>query len=315
MGRPETFTKHDVGVIKKYYAKIPTKQLVGMMENSDKTERQIRGKANMMGLRKDYELTTIQPYPNNELTLQEKDVFRKENAQIVGARKTYLNDHYFDVIDSDEKAYWLGFLYADGYIYQRKNKNGTYSEHFELGLSTEDLDHMKKFRYCVGCNKDIKFKHVKFNRKNYESCKLTIYGHDFVNSLMAKGVVPRKSLILTFPTEQQVPRKFHSAFIRGYFDGDGCVYGNNHTNVYQISMVGTYDFLAAVQDIICENTTMNHVEMHKKWRAYQLNWGGFNNLKSIYQYLYKDSSISLNRKRTVFERTLETKTFQNPNIA
>ena len=33
MGRPETFTKHDVGVIKKYYAKIPTKQLVGMMEN------------------------------------------------------------------------------------------------------------------------------------------------------------------------------------------------------------------------------------------------------------------------------------------
>ena len=56
------------------------------------------------------------------------------------------------------------------------------------------------------------------------SKKITIYGDEFISNLINKGVVPRKSLILTYPDRSILPEKFDNAFIRGYFDGDVCVW-------------------------------------------------------------------------------------------
>ena len=74
--------------------------------------------------------------------------------------------------------------------------------------------------------------------------------------LINKGRVPRKSLILKFPTEEQVPRGLIRHFIRGYFDGDG--WFSNTPSCFQVGIIGTEDFikgfLNCVENINTENT-------------------------------------------------------------
>ena len=48
------------------------------------------------------------------------------------------NEHIFDIIDTEEKAYWLGFIYADGCISLKTNA-------FEISLKYDDINHLNKF--------------------------------------------------------------------------------------------------------------------------------------------------------------------------
>lgn len=59
------------------------------------------------------------------------------------------NEHIFDNIDTEEKAYWLGFIFADGYI---SSLNAKYKNVFELSLSIKDLNHIKKFNSFMEYN-------------------------------------------------------------------------------------------------------------------------------------------------------------------
>ena len=125
----------------------------------------------------------------------------------------------FETIDTEEKAYWLGFLYADGYI-------SKYNQ-IEVSLSPEDKEHLIKLKLFVNTNTNI--------IEDEHRCRLLFCSKEMVADLAKLGCVNNKSLILTFPTEEQVPNTFLRHFLRGYVDGDGCLCCTDKTQQFSIT--------------------------------------------------------------------------------
>ncbi|HEX5186476.1 MAG TPA: hypothetical protein VFV86_06260, partial [Nitrososphaeraceae archaeon] len=129
-----------------------------------------------------------------------------------GARKYSFNYNYFDIIDTEDKAYFLGLLYADG---NNCNKRGV----VRLELQSSDVNILEKFNKYIDNHKPIRYT----NKHNYNKAEIELVSKSFSFQLSKLGCVPNKSLILRFPTEYQVPYDLTHHFVRGYFDGDGCL--------------------------------------------------------------------------------------------
>lgn len=194
----------------------------------------------------------------------------------------------FDCIDTEEKAYWLGFIFADGYISRRDNT-------FEIALKKSDLNHLEKFNtFMKHKNYNIKFG-IYLNK--YEKCRWSVVNKHLWNTLNNLGCTPRKSLTLTFPNIIQ--ENYYSHFIRGYFDGDGCIsYIRNKSVVTPVSsIIGTNEFLTKVKEILNNHEIESNIKSDNR-----LN----NNIKTLYfrkkseisflNFLYKNSNIYLERK-------------------
>ena len=231
--------------------------------------------------------------------LKENDVLIKNNS--INSRKYSHDEDYFEVIDTEEKAYWLGFMYADGFI-ESKRKNQ--SQKFGITLNKIDYNHLKKFKKCIQATNPIKTYIGGGYTKNSVFSKILITSQKTVDDLKDKGVVENKTNILKFPTEEQVPKELIPHFIRGYFDGDGCIcyyYQKEKYKTYQINFVGTKDFIDGLKsylklDLKCY--TKNNV-------TYQLNVGGNNKVKKIMNMFYKNAKIFLDRKHEKYLEMLK----------
>lgn len=207
------------------------------------------------------------------------------------SHKVYVcNEVYFEEINSEEKAYWLGFIYADGYI-----TNDT------LGISLSSLDegHLRKFKTSVESTYPInryKSKSI-YGECNYS--RMIIKSKKIVEDLRQKGVLNNKSLILKFPDSEILNESLHKDFIRGYFDGDGTLVLSKNSINFKIC--GTRELLEKMIDIFNENSDYNFKKrLFKRWNNeknnYYLSYGGRNKTLSIMNYLYNNSKIYLDRK-------------------
>ena len=173
---------------------------------------------------------------------------KNHNIEIVNIQNlTKFNENIFDEIDTEEKAYWLGFIYADGYI----SSNGN---HFELSLQLSDINHLVKFNEFMQHNKN----NIKFD--SYR-CRWSIANKHLWNTLNNYGCTPKKSLTLEFPNINIFKNELLLIdFIRGYFDGDGCISYKStlRKRTYQdaeklyayCSIIGTKNFLNKIKDIL-----------------------------------------------------------------
>ena len=153
------------------------------------------------------------------------------------------NENVFDSIDTEEKAYWLGFIFADGYISSRD-----YS--FELSLSSVDTEHLVKFNKFVQHQKNnVKIGTQKCKDKEFTRCRWGIVNKHLWNVLNNYGCTPRKSNTLLFPNiEIFKDESLIIPFIRGYFDGDGCL--TNRLHKPKASFVGTAQFLTVLKEYL-----------------------------------------------------------------
>lgn len=164
-------------------------------------------------------------------------------------RKYHFNLDFFETIDTEEKAYWLGFLYADGYV--------SHTGYIRIALQEQDLEHIKKFRTAIEAN-EVTIKH---NQKT-KSYSIDCCSIKMARDLAKKGCFQNKSLTLTFPIEDIVPNHLIHHFMRGYFDGDGCISG---TKTPSFSVLGTKDFLDKYEDILINNIKCKkNKRIHKK---------------------------------------------------
>jgi hypothetical protein len=186
----------------------------------------------------------------------------------------------FDVVDTEEKAYWLGFSFADGYI----SDKGQY----ELSLAAKDHSHLLKFGEFIGNKDKVK---LKDNR-----CRCFISNKHLCDVLDSYGHTPRKSLTLKFPDLSIFKSKdLVKHFIRGYIDGDGCI--GIYKNTAKISILGTLDFLNTINKILPNE---GNIRLPKDKNQYVLESYGpkaCNNLK----FLFKDSTIYLDRKYAKYQ--------------
>ena len=153
-------------------------------------------------------------------------------------RKYTLNINYFDNINSEEKAYFLGFLYADGHNQKTK---GT----VRLILSKKDDNILKKFAYLVETNNPIKYNVITIKGKKYDSAGLYMNSVHMCKKLESYGMTQKKSLTVEFP---YINNKYLHHFIRGYFDGDGSITINKKGQP-KISICGSKPFLIVLRNI------------------------------------------------------------------
>ena len=110
--------------------------------------------------------------------------------------KPKFNENIFDNIDTEEKAYWLGFIFADGYIETQK-PNMKYS--FEICLSCKDKHHLEKFNiFMQHKNMNIKvYTHLdKIANKERTNARWIVANKHLWNTLNNLGCTPQKSLTL-----------------------------------------------------------------------------------------------------------------------
>ena len=218
--------------------------------------------------------------------------------------KYYINQDYFNIIDNEWKAYWLGFLYADGTNRIKWNEKKHKMEHvLKLTLCYKDKTHLEKFKKSLQNDSPIKDRIIKLNNKEFKSCDINICNQKICNDLSDLGCVPNKSLILKFPNDKIVPKNLIRHFISGYFDGDGRDHVNLSNKSTVINFVGTKEFLSSLQDIFHNALKISYTKMtnQRNNKAFQITYGGIEEFEKIFTYLYKDSNIYLDRKLEKFK--------------
>lgn len=214
--------------------------------------------------------------------------------QIPTCGKPSFNEHIFDTIDTEEKAYWLGFIFADGTISSSPLRQDAKTQYqFELGLSSKDVDHLKKFAKFIDYKKDIFCDDIR--------CRLSVYSKHFWNILNCNGCTPNKSLTLTFPKKELFSNdELIIHFIRGYVDGDGCLTYTNkeHTNP-SINILGTTNFLENIKNYLNISINLSILHPEKQSITKYFNITGEQAFKISY-LLYNNSTIYLNRKYNKF---------------
>lgn len=238
-------------------------------------------------------------------------LLKKRNIDTkVHSRKYRFNEDFFEKIDTENKAYWLGFIYADGCIRENQGKDKNKGLGLEITLKEEDRLHLEKFIAHIGIsdNSIIKDKLSKAKGKEYKSCKVVINSTKMCKDLISLGATQRKSLTLKFPKEQCLNIEFHKHFLRGYFDGDGNI-GVRNTQRYRdcprITLLGTEDFLNSVKSFCESNLGVSNVKLQsrKNGNVYTYQKTG-DNAKEILRYMYDGASIYLERKYKIYEQIL-----------
>lgn len=229
-----------------------------------------------------------------------KAVLCKNNIQIRdnnAYKSKAVNETYFDKIDTPEKAYILGFIYADGCLTRGKT--------LYIKLTESDREILEKIRSCLGSNHKISVHGYTsgYFTKN-KSCSLSIVNKHLHDSLVKCGATERKTKTLTFP--KFLDEDLTSHFIRGFFDGDGSVYEVNQTKFIGCSFTGTFDMLEGIRQI-CEKEfgTKAKVRKYKDKDIYDFKVGGKNNVIAFYKYLYKDATVFLGRKKLLFDKYIK----------
>ena len=199
-----------------------------------------------------------------------------------------LNENAFGGEITEEKAYWIGFIIADGSILK------TYNEYciLEIALQERDKEHLEKLMKFLDTEKPLYY-----NAKN-KSFKLTINSSILVNDLAKYGVFPNKSLTASPPNN--LPKNMYKHFWRGVIDGDGCIsqYGTNGYKYYYVGLTGTEFICTGFKNFLISNgiSSPSKVAKRKNTNCFSVRYGGNVISKKILELLYAECSIYLNRK-------------------
>ncbi len=214
-------------------------------------------------------------------------------------RKYNLDETFFEKIDSEEKAYWLGFFAGDGAITEG-NKIG-------LSLSLKDKEHLQKFKEAV------KWTGKDYFHSNTNALEVYFNSLKMVNDLAIYFITPRKTYTVKFP---KIPKLLERHFIRGVFDADGCINKTIRINrgksgqIYicyggEFNIEGNEEFVSEIQKRLMELGLSHNSLNYPGKRINRVRYGGINQLRKIYNYLYENATIFLERKKELFEEILK----------
>lgn len=219
------------------------------------------------------------------------------------------NEHYFDTIDDERKAYWLGFIWCDGYMAIR-HRNNHISYEFKLSLKDTDANHLVKFNKDL--NGSYEVKHYNSNGFNGEGksmeARLLITNQYFGKTLVEKyGVVPKRSDCSKIISS--IPERLMPHFIRGVIEADGtfCKYriteNGYGVDKYRVSIGTNEDILRTIERHLMDNGIIN-ISERKLYQRHEGRDGEYKTLEisgkiqslNILNYIYKDANVYLDRK-------------------
>lgn len=203
------------------------------------------------------------------------------------------DEHYFDIIDTQDKAYWLGYIYADGYITSNM-------KYFGISLSRKDEYILYNLNEDLSSTYKIKRYDVKSGYKvGCEYSRLLICNPTLVNGLCNNGVLPHKTDILMPPNLND---DLIRHFIRGYFDGDGCV--TMSKNIGDVEILSTEPILDFIQQNLYDNSVIDRFYPYSKRKPNQIvsrfRFGKIQSILNFFHYIYDGSNRKLERKYNKF---------------
>ena len=215
---------------------------------------------------------------------------RNGRERLKGNQKYSVNEDYFKLIDCEEKAYWLGFMYADGYIIEKNSS-------LYAGISIKDKEHIEKFKFSIESNNPIK------NASTPNNYTINISNKNFCQNLINQGCVPRKTFLIKFPNLRDDLKRH---FIRGFFDGDGSITSSDKTLQITICCASDY-FISDLVNQLYSNIELkriNKIYKRKDGLSLYLNSSG-DDITLIGKYFYDNSNIYLDRKKEIFDNVKE----------
>lgn len=229
---------------------------------------------------------------------------RSNKQNSIKYRIEYAN--YFENINTEAKAYFLGFIYADGYVSKRETDSGAMG----ISIGIKDKCLLEALKRQIGCEHPVKEYEVKSGYKigaNY--CRLFIISGKLYGDLISQGVVHNKTDILEPP--KNVPSELMRHFIRGYMDGDGSITRTETDTTslnFMVSFLGTDCMLDFITQYLLDNKLIKSPNKKQKRQEGQIVssvvYGGNYQAQKILDHLYNDSHYFLPRK---FKRYLELK--------
>lgn len=209
-----------------------------------------------------------------------------------------LKEDYFDCLDTSNKLYFLGLLFADGCL----------SNHNEISISLQEKDSyiLEIFKDELCSNRPIEFRDYSsknINGEKYQNqYRLRVDSSHMFQTLESYGLCRNKSLVLDFPCD--IPSQYLNDFIRGYWDGDGYIGEYHRTDDIDkmrsaCGITGTFSFCSSVKDILHNALGVGgslHEAGNHNGITYVLDYGGNLQVKKILDWLYLSSDLKLNRK-------------------
>lgn len=200
------------------------------------------------------------------------------------------NADYFDSIDCEEKAYWLGFIYADGNVDKIKRS-------MFISLSALDQEHLQKLGDIFEKNV-FQIESTKDGKK-LSGAMLKVNNTYLCDRLIKLGIYPQKTSLDIADVFDYIPTHLMKHFIRGFFDGDGCTSGVG------VSFVGGFNFLSRLRkEMSFMNTPGSFYQEGNVWR---LKWHGIKLFQQFSEWLYEDATVYLERKHKKIKTLEEAK--------
>lgn len=197
-----------------------------------------------------------------------------------------INLDYFKVIDTKEKAYWLGFLFADGWL-SRQTKN------VRFGVSSDIKDELQIDRFANAIGFNLKYKYYPQHETEKNLVKLRFMNRQFAYNLVKHGYIIGKQKSKHIQLPKLSSRALYLAFLLGYFDGDGKVYSARIT-------CGSKKFLLQIKELFNLDNVIakkysgpTPIHGHKlHGMCYEMGFG-----KALFQEMLANYHDSLPRKR------------------
>lgn len=219
-------------------------------------------------------------------------VLKKHGVYVKGKNRRFNRRYQFDEdflrsIDTQEKAYCLGFICADGYVSESENR-------VVIALSSVDEDILVKIRDCFKSNSPIRKAPKKYG---HEQSVLSLCSKILVGTLVSKGIRQGKSLTMGCDMVEGIPDPLMPHFLRGYFDGDGCMtLGARYSSgvKYLIQVIGTQEFLEGTFGKYFPSNNRMYRYLTCEMSCYKISSKA--EVLRFLGMLYDNSSIHLDRK-------------------
>lgn len=213
-------------------------------------------------------------------------------------RTVTFNQEYFECIDTKEKAYFLGLIWSDGTIQKTDSKCSSYNR-LSFSQCINDRILVDQFANVLNYSGDVKIYENRYVILQLNSMKMI----DDLIKLGYSNIKLNRSFI------PLIPKNLIRHFIRGYFDGDGCmsVYENHGKLKGEFSITSSLNILSEIQIIFNEELGIKNTKMKSyknKPDSYSLRYGGIDAIHSIFNYLYEDTDLYLSRKYDNFSLLL-----------
>ena len=193
------------------------------------------------------------------------------------------NRNIFNKIDNEEKAYWLGFIVADGYLNINKHM-------LRIKLGNRDRSHLIKFIKFVGGNEEMLKSEIHSETGN-ENFYVSLYSKEVMNDLLGLGIEQAKS-----GKEKvcNIDKKYYRDFIRGLWDGDGFI----RENLSGIGLVGSEEVLAFVQNYFNDSLGVRPLKIYPHCNTFKIEYRSTRKaIPLILNHLYGDKDVALDRKK------------------